>query len=90
MFNRVGGLKEEVPAGWTGRARAAIDEVRRGLPELDELIRTDETFLAAHRRGRRADRGRRRRLRRVRTGRAGPAGSTSTCAATSPTSPTGS
>src|SRR5205814_10266297 len=24
MFNRVGGLKEEVPAGWTRRARAAI------------------------------------------------------------------
>jgi NADH-quinone oxidoreductase subunit D len=47
MFNRVGGLKEEVPDGWTGRARAAIDEVRRGLPVLDELIRTDERFLAA-------------------------------------------
>jgi NADH-quinone oxidoreductase subunit D len=47
MFNRVGGLKEEVPDGWTGRARAAIDEVRRGLPVLDGLIRTDERFLAA-------------------------------------------
>ena len=29
MFNRVGGLKEEVPAGWTGRARAGH---RRGAP----------------------------------------------------------
>lgn len=46
MFNRVGGLKEEVPAGWTGRARAAIDDVRRRMPELDRLIRDNETFLA--------------------------------------------
>ncbi len=46
MFNRVGGLKEEVPAGWTGRARAAVDDVRRRMPELDRLIRGNETFLA--------------------------------------------
>jgi NADH-quinone oxidoreductase subunit D len=46
MFNRVGGLKEEVPAGWTGRARTAIDRVRRRLPELDRLVRTDQTLLA--------------------------------------------
>src|SRR3954454_7835134 len=37
MFTRVGGLKEEVPAGWTGRARQAIGEVRRRLPNLDNL-----------------------------------------------------
>ena len=46
MFNRVGGLKEEVPAGWTRRARAAIGEVRRRLPDLDNLIRRNEIFLA--------------------------------------------
>ncbi|HEX6970425.1 MAG TPA: NADH-quinone oxidoreductase subunit D [Micromonosporaceae bacterium] len=46
MFNRVGGLKEEVPAGWTRRARAAVGEVRRLLPGLDHLIRHDERFLA--------------------------------------------
>src|SRR5690606_38092510 len=46
MFNRVGGLKEEVPAGWTGRARQAIGEVRRRLPQLDHLIRRNEIFLA--------------------------------------------
>jgi NADH-quinone oxidoreductase subunit D len=46
MFNRVGGLKEEVPAGWTTRARAAIGEVRRRLPDLDNLIRRNEIFLA--------------------------------------------
>jgi NADH-quinone oxidoreductase subunit D len=46
MFNRVGGLKEEVPAGWTRRAREAIDQVRRRLPDLDNLIRRNEIFLA--------------------------------------------
>ncbi|HEX5740792.1 MAG TPA: NADH-quinone oxidoreductase subunit D [Pilimelia sp.] len=46
MFNRVGGLKEEVPAGWTARARAAVGEVRRRLPDLERLIRHNEIFLA--------------------------------------------
>ena len=45
MFNRVGGLKEEVPAGWTRRARRAIEDVRRRMPDLDVIIRTNETFL---------------------------------------------
>jgi NADH-quinone oxidoreductase subunit D len=44
MFNRVGGLKEEVPAGWTGRAQTAIDQVRRRLPTLDQLIRGNDLF----------------------------------------------
>jgi len=46
MFNRVGGLKEEVPSGWTRRAREAIGQVRRQLPDLDNLIRRNEIFLA--------------------------------------------
>jgi NADH-quinone oxidoreductase subunit D len=46
MFNRVGGLKEEVPAGWTKRVRTAIGDVKRRLPDLDNLIRRNEIFLA--------------------------------------------
>ncbi len=46
MFNRVGGLKEEVPAGWTRRAREAVDQVRRGMPDLDRLLRDNEIFKA--------------------------------------------
>ncbi|HZE37461.1 MAG TPA: NADH-quinone oxidoreductase subunit D [Stackebrandtia sp.] len=46
MFNRIGGLKEEVPSGWTRRAREAIGQVRRRLPDLDNLIRGNEIFLA--------------------------------------------
>jgi NADH-quinone oxidoreductase subunit D len=46
MFNRVGGLKEEVPAGWTGRVREAVAAVRTRMPDLDRLIRENEIFLA--------------------------------------------
>jgi NADH-quinone oxidoreductase subunit D len=46
MFNRVGGLKEELPAGWSGRARHAVDEVRRRLPDLENLILGNEIFHA--------------------------------------------
>jgi len=38
MFNRVGGLKEEVPEGWTGRARRAVDSVRSRVPSLASLL----------------------------------------------------
>ncbi len=33
MFNRVGGLKEDLPAGWRDRARAAVAAVRTGIVE---------------------------------------------------------
>jgi NADH-quinone oxidoreductase subunit D len=46
MFNRVGGLKEELPAGWTGRARTAVHEVRRRLPDIERLILGNEIFHA--------------------------------------------
>jgi NADH-quinone oxidoreductase subunit D len=46
MFNRVGGLKEELPAGWTGRARHAIDVVRHRLPDLENLVVGNEIFRA--------------------------------------------
>ena len=46
MFNRVGGLKEDIPAGWTGRASAAISTVRARLQELEDLIFGNEIFRA--------------------------------------------
>ncbi|MFC5677297.1 NADH-quinone oxidoreductase subunit D [Aeromicrobium endophyticum] len=46
MFNRVGGLKEDVPAGWTGRTAAAIATVRARLGELEDLILGNEIFRA--------------------------------------------
>ena len=44
MLNRVGGLKEDVPAGWTDRARAAVEEVRRGLPGVEDALLGDDAF----------------------------------------------
>jgi len=46
MFNQVGGVKADAPAGWTGRVRAAVAAVRRRMPDLDGLIRGNEIFLA--------------------------------------------
>ena len=39
VFTRVGGLREDVPAGWLGRCREAVQRVRSSLPglELDHL-----------------------------------------------------
>ena len=44
MFNRVGGLKEELPAGWLGRVGAAAAEVRGGLPRIGAIVAGSEEF----------------------------------------------
>jgi NADH-quinone oxidoreductase subunit D len=44
MFNRVGGLKEDLPAGWLGRVRAAVDAVRGHLPVYEDLVLGNEIF----------------------------------------------
>jgi NADH-quinone oxidoreductase subunit D len=46
MFNRVGGLKEDLPAGWTDRVRAAVDAVGRGVDDIERLILGNEIFRA--------------------------------------------
>lgn len=47
MFNRVGGLKEDIPAGWPGRCRAAVRSVRRGVArDLVPLVLGNEIFRA--------------------------------------------
>jgi NADH-quinone oxidoreductase subunit D len=46
MFNRVGGLKEDLPAGWRDRARHAVAAVRSRLPDIDRLIMGNEIFRA--------------------------------------------
>ncbi|MGJ6962910.1 NADH-quinone oxidoreductase subunit D [Streptosporangium sp. G11] len=46
MFNRVGGLKEEIPEGWAGRVSQAVADVRRRLPDIENLIAGNEIFLA--------------------------------------------
>jgi len=46
MFNRVGGLKEELPAGWLGRVHKALGAVRTGVKDIENLIRDTEIFHA--------------------------------------------
>ncbi|NUR24677.1 MAG: NADH-quinone oxidoreductase subunit D [Catenulispora sp.] len=46
MFNRVGGLKEELPLGWTGRVRDAVRKVRSRMVDIDRLISGNEIFRA--------------------------------------------
>ncbi|HTJ72398.1 MAG TPA: NADH-quinone oxidoreductase subunit D [Actinospica sp.] len=46
MFNRVGGLKEDLPAGWLDRARAAIQAVRGRMGDIDAIIHGNEIFHA--------------------------------------------
>jgi NADH-quinone oxidoreductase subunit D len=47
MFNRVGGLESEPPAGWPQSCATAIGNIRRMVTaELDPLMRNDETFAA--------------------------------------------
>ena len=46
MFNRVGGLKEDIPAGWLDRAGAAALAVRSRVPQIEDLIFGNEIFRA--------------------------------------------
>jgi len=44
MFNRVGGLKEDLPAGWTDRVREVVAKVRSGMSRFDDLVLGNEIF----------------------------------------------
>src|SRR3954454_13167479 len=44
MFNRVGGLKDDLPAGWTSRARASVAALRSRLGVYDDLVLGNEIF----------------------------------------------
>jgi len=46
MFNQVGGLRSDLPAGWLGRVDSAIQAVRSRLPELESLIVGNEIIRA--------------------------------------------
>lgn len=46
MFNRVGGLKEDLPAGWLQRTRATVAALRLRMSVFDELVLGNEIFRA--------------------------------------------
>jgi len=49
MFNRVGGLKEDFPAGWTTEAAAAVTDVRAALSQLTDTLAGDPALVQATR-----------------------------------------
>jgi NADH-quinone oxidoreductase subunit D len=49
MFNRVGGLKEDPPAGWLNRVQAAAGQVRTALPVIGAVVSEHAGFRAATR-----------------------------------------
>jgi NADH-quinone oxidoreductase subunit D len=46
MFNQVGGLKQDLPAGWLGRVSSAVKAVRGRLPDLESLLVGNEIIHA--------------------------------------------
>jgi len=46
MFNQVGGLKADLPAGWLGRVDKAIQAVRGRMPDIESLIVGNEIIHA--------------------------------------------
>ncbi len=38
MFNRVGGLREDLPAGWPARVARVVAQVRASLPRVEEAV----------------------------------------------------
>ncbi len=46
MFNRVGGLKHDLPAGWTDRAGEAVRAVRQGMTRLEDMLLGNEILRA--------------------------------------------
>ena len=46
MFNRVGGLKDDLPNGWRERVRTAVADVRHGVADIEGLIAGNEIFQA--------------------------------------------
>ena len=45
-FIRIGGVKEDVPPGFAPCVRALLDDVERGVDEIDRLLTFNEVFLA--------------------------------------------
>lgn len=47
MFNRVGGLKEDLPAGWLDRVEKVVASVGGRLARLRDLVLDDDSFRAS-------------------------------------------
>ena len=45
-FDRIGGLKDDLPAGWIAETRQAMRKIRRFCDEIEELVEGNEIFQA--------------------------------------------
>jgi len=45
-FDRIGGLKDDLPAGWVAETRQAMRKIRRFCDEIEELVEGNEIFQA--------------------------------------------
>ncbi len=81
-FNRIGGLKDDLPWGWIAECRTVMNKVLESCDEFDDLVRRQPDLPAAHPLDRHHPAGARRRVRRVGLEPARVAASTGTCAAT--------
>ena len=46
MFNRVGGLRADLPAGWTGRCERVIETIKPWMKDIDDLMLGNPILLA--------------------------------------------
>jgi NADH-quinone oxidoreductase subunit D len=45
-FNRIGGLKDDLPKGWVADTKAAMDRIREFCDEMETLVEGNEIFQA--------------------------------------------
>lgn len=45
-FNRIGGLKDDLPAGWAAETKVALERIRRFCDEMEDLLLGNEIFQA--------------------------------------------
>ncbi len=45
-YNRIGGLKDDLPAGWGAETKTAMDRIRRFCDEIEQMLMDNEIFQA--------------------------------------------
>jgi len=45
-FDRIGGLKDDLPAGWIAETKQVMDKVRKFCDEMEDLVLGNEIFIA--------------------------------------------
>jgi NADH-quinone oxidoreductase subunit D len=83
-FDRIGGLKDDLPKGWVADTKAAMEKIRDFCDQMETLVEGNEIFQAAYPWHRRHPRPRSPSSTACPAPTCAPAASTGTCAAISP------